>query len=119
MAPTLGKVGCVKQIYHDNDLKIDVCGTSWTYNPLAVLKISPANDNIITGANNSASVSNDGEKLNALLKKLFETNVSGLHFVSLIIILRFSVFIYISQIFCINFFIYRSIFNTNMWWYCL
>lgn len=74
MAPTLGKVGCVKQIYHDNDLKLDVCGTSWTYNPLCVLKISSANDtNAVSGANNS----NDGEKLNALLKKLFETNVSG------------------------------------------
>ena len=75
MAPTLGKVGCVKQIYHDNDLKIDVCGTSWTYNPQAVLKISSANDtNTVSGASNS----NDGEKLNALLKKLFETNVSGM-----------------------------------------
>ena len=73
MSPTLGKVGCIKQIYHDNDLKIDVCGTSWTYNPQAVVKISSANEGVL----GSTNVTNDGEKLNALLKKLFETNVSG------------------------------------------
>ena len=39
MAPTLGKIGRVQQIYHDNDLKVEVCGTSWTYNPLAVTKV--------------------------------------------------------------------------------
>ena len=37
---TLGKVGQVQQIYHDNDLKVEVCGTCWTYNPLCVVKIS-------------------------------------------------------------------------------
>jgi len=73
MSPTLGKVGRVKQIYHDNDLKIDVGGTSWTYNPLAVIKLSSAEN--ATGL----TPSSDGEKLNALLKKLFETNVSGKH----------------------------------------
>ena len=40
MAPTLGKIGRVQQIYHDNDLKVEVCGTSWTYNPSAVTKVS-------------------------------------------------------------------------------
>uniref|UniRef100_UPI00358E1CC6 E3 ubiquitin-protein ligase MIB1-like n=1 Tax=Myxine glutinosa TaxID=7769 RepID=UPI00358E1CC6 len=40
MLPTLGKVGRVQQIYHDNDLKVEVCGTSWTYNPCAVTKVS-------------------------------------------------------------------------------
>lgn len=40
MAPTLGKIGRVQQIYHDNDLKVEVCGTSWTYNPAAVTKVS-------------------------------------------------------------------------------
>lgn len=70
MSPTLGKVGRVVQIYHDNDLKVDVCGTSWTYNPLAVTKVTGA-------AGNTISVPSESEKLNALLKKLLETNVSG------------------------------------------
>ena len=30
----------MQQIYHDNDLKVEVCGTSWTYNPLAVTKVA-------------------------------------------------------------------------------
>ena len=37
---TLGKIGRVQQIYHDNDLKVEVCGTSWTYNPAAVTKVA-------------------------------------------------------------------------------
>jgi hypothetical protein len=32
----------VQQIYHDNDLKVEVCGTSWTYNPSAVSKVASA-----------------------------------------------------------------------------
>jgi len=75
MSPTLGKIGVVKQIYHDNDLKIDVCDTSWTYNPLAVIKMSASSETVASTSANEAA--NDGEKLNALLKKLFETNVSG------------------------------------------
>lgn len=47
MAPTLGKIGRVQQIYHDNDLKVEVCGTSWTYNPAAVTKM--ASDGSIPG----------------------------------------------------------------------
>lgn len=47
MAPTLGKIGRVQQIYHDNDLKVEVCGTSWTYNPAAVTKV--ASDGSIPG----------------------------------------------------------------------
>lgn len=39
---TLGKVGRVQQIYSDSDLKVEVCGTSWTYNPAAVTKIAPS-----------------------------------------------------------------------------
>ena len=39
MSPTLGKIGRVQQIYHDSDLKVEVCGTSWTYNPAAVTKV--------------------------------------------------------------------------------
>ena len=48
MVPTLGKIGRVQQIYHDNDLKVEVSGTSWTYNPLAVTKV--ASDGSIPGA---------------------------------------------------------------------
>ena len=48
MAPTLGKIGRIQQIYHDNDLKVEVCGTSWTYNPVAVTKV--ASDGSIPGA---------------------------------------------------------------------
>lgn len=40
MMETLGRVGRIAEIYHDNDLKVEVCGNSWTYNPLAVVKIS-------------------------------------------------------------------------------
>ncbi len=48
MSPTLGKIGRVQQIYHDSDLKVEVCGTSWTYNPAAVTKV--ASDGSIPGA---------------------------------------------------------------------
>ncbi len=47
MVPTLGKIGRVQQIYHDNDLKVEVCGTSWTYNPQAVTKVP--NDGALPG----------------------------------------------------------------------
>nr|CAD7576837.1 unnamed protein product [Timema californicum] len=69
MAPTLGKIGRVQQIYHDNDLKVEVCGTSWTYNPIAVTKVA-SSDGTVPGTSS-------GERLSALLKKLFETHVSG------------------------------------------
>lgn len=69
MIPTLGKIGRVQQIYHDNDLKVEVCGTSWTYNPSAVTKVA---------SSDGAAVGNSsGERLSALLKKLFETHVTG------------------------------------------
>ncbi len=64
---TLGKIGRVQQIYHDNDLKVEVCGTSWTYNPTAVTKV----------ASDSGGLSNSSERLSALLKKLFETHITG------------------------------------------
>lgn len=43
---TLGKVGRVQQIYHDNDLKVEVCNTSWTYNPNAVTKVASSDGSI-------------------------------------------------------------------------
>ncbi|KAG8442174.1 hypothetical protein GDO86_011104 [Hymenochirus boettgeri] len=65
---TLGKVGRVQQIYSDSDLKVEVCGTSWTYNPAAVSKVASV----------GSAISNaTGERLSQLLKKLFETQESG------------------------------------------
>ncbi|KAL4236081.1 E3 ubiquitin-protein ligase mib1 [Mactra antiquata] len=69
MMPTLGKIGRVQQVYHDNDLKVEVCGTSWTYNPAAVAKVASSDSTTIGNSS--------GERLSALLKKLFETHVSG------------------------------------------
>ena len=54
MAPTLGKIGRIQQIYHDNDLKVEVCGTSWTYNPVAVTKV--ASDGSIPGASSGGKL---------------------------------------------------------------
>lgn len=71
MLPTLGKVGRVQQIYHDNDLKVEICGTSWTYNPILVTKVASTTDSSSLGASAGA------ERLSALLKKLFETHVPG------------------------------------------
>lgn len=68
MGPTLGKIGRVQQIYHDHDLKVDVCGTAWTYNPAAVTKVA-SSDGSMPGST--------GEGLRALLKKLYECHVSG------------------------------------------
>jgi hypothetical protein len=52
MSQTLGKIGRVQQIYHDNDLKVEVCGTSWTYNPAAVTKVATS-DGTAVGSNTS------------------------------------------------------------------
>lgn len=71
MIPTLGKVGRVQQIYYDKDLKVEVGNTSWTYNPLAVTKVASSSD-----ASMSAVAAN-GERLSAILKKLFEPQVSS------------------------------------------
>lgn len=71
MLPTLGKVGRVQQIYHDNDLKVEICGTSWTYNPALLTKVASGTDSPSIGASAGA------ERLSALLKKLFETHVPG------------------------------------------
>ena len=58
----------VQQIYHDNDIKVEICNTFWTYNPAAVSKIS---------LNSSLSLGGSGKRLSNLLKKLFETHISG------------------------------------------
>ncbi|XP_034482244.1 E3 ubiquitin-protein ligase mind-bomb [Drosophila innubila] len=81
MQLTLGKIGRVQQVYHDNDLKVEVGNTSWTYNPLAVCKVlSTGAAGAAAGAagdGNCAPVIPSGERLSAILKKLFEPNVSG------------------------------------------
>lgn len=64
MVSTLGKIGRVLQVYSDSDLKVEVENHTWTYNPAAVTKVSCDN-----------GPSSDG--LNTLLKKLFETHISG------------------------------------------
>ncbi|XP_064541015.1 E3 ubiquitin-protein ligase mind-bomb isoform X1 [Drosophila montana] len=81
MQLTLGKIGRVQQVYHDNDLKVEVGNTSWTYNPLAVCKVVSSSGAgpgaAVTGDGNCAPVIPSGERLSAILKKLFEPNVSG------------------------------------------
>lgn len=79
MGPTLGKIGHIQQIYNDNDLKVEVCNTTWTYNPLAVTKVASKDGTMIHsgGAGSSGAGASSGERLSALLKKLFETHVSG------------------------------------------
>lgn len=36
---TLGKVGRIVEIYPDGDVRIDVGGVSWTYNPAAISRV--------------------------------------------------------------------------------
>ena len=36
---TLGKVGRVLKVYPDGDIKVDVRGSTWTYNPRVVSKV--------------------------------------------------------------------------------
>ena len=38
-AQTLGKVGRIAEIYPDGDVRIDVGGVSWTYNPAVVSRV--------------------------------------------------------------------------------
>ena len=49
--------------------QVEVCGTSWTYNPSAVTKVASSDGSTVGNSS--------GERLSALLKKLFETHVSG------------------------------------------
>lgn len=60
MRPTLGKLGRVQQVYHDNDLKIEVCGTSWTYNPSVVTRMASAGHELSVQAAASSLASTNG-----------------------------------------------------------
>ncbi len=71
MLPTLGKIGRIVQIYPDNDLKVEICGTSWTYSPLALTKLK---QNI---RKEEEKTNENDERLTNLLKKLFETQITG------------------------------------------
>lgn len=97
----MGKIGRVLQIYHDGDLKVEVCSTSWTYNPQAVTKVASSDGSVPGNSSGGAqkylitkyiyfvsfifetckriNISEHffSERLSALLKKLFETHVSG------------------------------------------
>jgi len=53
---TLGKIGRIQQIYIDNDLKVEVCGTSWTYSPLAVTKVA-SSDGTAVGSSSGGKTS--------------------------------------------------------------
>nr|XP_009862485.1 E3 ubiquitin-protein ligase MIB1 [Ciona intestinalis] len=64
MLAAVGKVGRVQQVYRDSDVKVDVSGTSWIFNPLLLSKIDQGQ-------------ARSGENLSLLLKKLFESQVSG------------------------------------------
>ena len=68
MKSTLGKVGRILQIYHDNDLQVEVCGNRFTYNPANVTKVASA-DGSFPGLT--------GDGLRALLEKLYESHISG------------------------------------------
>ncbi|KAL1764208.1 E3 ubiquitin-protein ligase MIB1 [Sigmodon hispidus] len=68
MLPNLGKVGRVQQIYSDSDLNVEVCGTSWMYNSVAVSKVASAGSAISIAS---------GKTLSQLLTKLLETQESG------------------------------------------
>jgi hypothetical protein len=69
----LGKIGLIKQIYPDNDLKIEVCGTTWTFNPLAVKKL-PINEceNLLIPLN-KMSITDLNEGFNVVLIVLILT----------------------------------------------
>ena len=43
---TLGKIGQIQQIFPDGDLKIQIMGKNWTFNPLAVTKVPISNETI-------------------------------------------------------------------------
>lgn len=91
-------MGRVQQIYSDSDLKVEVCGTSWTYNPAAVTKIAPSGSAVSNASGGMLELAHlisreDSalalsllviymcsflpERLSQLLKKLFETQESG------------------------------------------
>ena len=64
---TLGKIGRIQQVYHDNDLKVEVCGTSWTYNPSAVTKVASSDGAAIT--NSSGGKKYFGQQLLIVFRK--------------------------------------------------
>ncbi|UJR26642.1 hypothetical protein I4U23_007959 [Adineta vaga] len=67
MVPALGKVGRIIHLYADGDVKIQVAGGSWIFNPLAVTKVNQTH----------CTESGNEERLNAMLKKLFDAQITG------------------------------------------
>uniref|UniRef100_H2YAP2 RING-type E3 ubiquitin transferase n=1 Tax=Ciona savignyi TaxID=51511 RepID=H2YAP2_CIOSA len=71
MLTALGKIGRVQQVYPDSDIKVDVSGTSWIFNPVLLIKVDQGQ------AKSGGKFMFYTENLSILLKKLFETQVSG------------------------------------------
>ncbi|CAK9294082.1 unnamed protein product [Gordionus sp. m RMFG-2023] len=68
MKSTLGNFGKVQLVYGDGDLKIEINGVCWTFNPKLVSKV--VSESEINGETN-------GVRLSAILKRLFENHVCG------------------------------------------
>ncbi|XP_076805561.1 E3 ubiquitin-protein ligase MIB1-like isoform X1 [Clavelina lepadiformis] len=64
MMPTLGKIGRVQQVFGDSDIKVEVTGSSWIFNPMLLSKVDQGQ-------------ARSGEHLSQILKKLFESQESG------------------------------------------
>ena len=61
----------MQQIYHDNDLKVEVCGTLWTYNPAVVAKV--ASDNAASGCAHGGELM-DSTCFMSILRILFQVD---------------------------------------------
>ncbi|CAF1355431.1 unnamed protein product, partial [Didymodactylos carnosus] len=67
MMPALGKIGRIIHQYADGDIKVQVAGGCWIFNPLAVTKV-----------HQTISIDDENEeRLSAMLKKLFDAQVTG------------------------------------------
>ena len=67
---TLGKIGIVKRIFKDNDLKIEISERTWTFNPLLVSKLNNTMSNPATtshAANYDANVMDDDSRVSFTL----------------------------------------------------
>lgn len=65
MVDTLGTVGRILVIYPDGDLKVDIRGVTWTFNPLAVSKVTSDGVPLTPGTSENVSM---------MLRHVFETH---------------------------------------------
>ena len=61
-------------MYHDNDLKVEVCGTSWTYNPSAVTKVASSDGAAITNSSGGIVVFEICVRLSSSRKRAIQIN---------------------------------------------